>query len=37
MAEVRIGDNCMMGPNVGIYTADHSINLKEGIRVDMQY
>lgn len=25
MAEVRIGDNCMLGPNVGIYTAGHSI------------
>ncbi|MCC8309954.1 hypothetical protein PWA59_02875 [Bacillus velezensis] len=21
MADVRIGDNCMIGPNVGIYTA----------------
>jgi maltose O-acetyltransferase len=25
MAEVRIGDNCMIGPNVGLYTAGHSI------------
>lgn len=25
MAEVHIGDNCMLGPNVGIYTAGHSI------------
>lgn len=25
IAEVRIGDNCMLGPNVGIYTAGHSI------------
>lgn len=25
MAEVRIGDNCMIGPNVGIYTAGHSL------------
>ncbi|PEJ60091.1 maltose acetyltransferase [Bacillus sp. AFS002410] len=25
MAEVRIGKNCMIGPNVGIYTAGHSI------------
>ena len=25
MGEVRIGDNCMLGPNVGIYTAGHSI------------
>jgi maltose O-acetyltransferase len=28
MAEVRIGDNCMIGPNVGIYTAGHSIEPK---------
>jgi maltose O-acetyltransferase len=28
MAEVRIGDNCMMRPNVGIYTTDHSIEPK---------
>ncbi|CAM3192126.1 sugar O-acetyltransferase [Filibacter tadaridae] len=28
MAEVRIGDNCMLGPNVGIYTAGHSIEPK---------
>ena len=26
MAEVRIGDNCMIAPNVGIYTAGHTIN-----------
>jgi len=25
MAEVRIGDDCMIAPNVGIYTAGHSI------------
>lgn len=25
MAEVRIGHDCMLGPNVGIYTAGHSI------------
>ncbi|MCL7745621.1 sugar O-acetyltransferase [Halalkalibacter alkaliphilus] len=25
MAEVRIGDNCMLGPNGGIYTAGHSL------------
>lgn len=25
MAEVRIGDNCLIGPNVGIYTAGHNI------------
>ena len=28
MAEVRIGDHCMIGPNVGIYTAGHSIEPK---------
>jgi maltose O-acetyltransferase len=28
MAEVRIGDNCMIGPNVGIYTSGHSIEPK---------
>lgn len=26
MAEVRIGDNCLIGPNVGIYTAGHHVN-----------
>lgn len=26
VAEVRIGDNCMMAPNVGIYTATHPID-----------
>jgi maltose O-acetyltransferase len=26
MAEVRIGDNCLIGPNVGLYTAGHDIN-----------
>ena len=25
MAEVRIGDNCMFGPNVSLYTAGHNI------------
>lgn len=25
IAKVEIGDNCMMGPNVGIYTSTHSI------------
>lgn len=25
MAEVKIGDNCLIGPNVGLYTAGHSI------------
>lgn len=25
MAEVRIGDNCMLGPNVSLYTAGHRI------------
>ncbi|MFP3126376.1 MULTISPECIES: sugar O-acetyltransferase [Bacillaceae] len=29
MAEVRIGDDCMIGPNVGIYTAGHSIEPKD--------
>ncbi|WP_026564919.1 sugar O-acetyltransferase [Bacillus sp. UNC41MFS5] len=28
MAEVRIGQNCMIGPNVGIYTAGHSTEPK---------
>jgi len=28
MAEVIIGHNCMIGPNVGIYTAGHSIEPK---------
>ena len=26
MAEVRIGDNCLIAPNVGIYTAGHDID-----------
>ena len=26
MAEVKIGDNCLIAPNVGIYTAGHHIN-----------
>ena len=26
MATVRIGDNCLIGPNVGIYTAGHNIH-----------
>jgi len=26
MAEVKIGDNCLIAPNVGIYTAGHSVN-----------
>lgn len=29
MAEVRIGHNCMIGPDVGIYTAGHSISPKD--------
>ncbi|RST59979.1 sugar O-acetyltransferase [Siminovitchia terrae] len=29
MAEVRVGHNCMIGPNVGIYTAGHSIESKD--------
>jgi len=28
MAEVRIGDDCMIAPNVGIYTAGHSVEPK---------
>ena len=26
MAEVKIGDNCLIAPNVGIYTAGHNVN-----------
>jgi len=26
MSEVRIGNNCLLGPNVGIYTTGHNIN-----------
>ncbi|QJW90663.1 sugar O-acetyltransferase [Spirosoma taeanense] len=26
MGEVKIGDNCLIAPNVGIYTAGHNIN-----------
>ena len=29
VAEVQIGDNCMMGPNVQIYTAIHPLEFKE--------
>lgn len=29
MAEVIVGDNCMIGPNVGIYTAGHAIEPKD--------
>jgi maltose O-acetyltransferase len=29
MAEVRIGNKCMIGPNVGLYTAGHSIEPKD--------
>lgn len=25
LAEIRIGDNCLIGPNVGIYTAGHRL------------
>jgi maltose O-acetyltransferase len=28
-AEVRIGENCLIGPQVGIYTATHPTNAKE--------
>lgn len=29
MAEVRIGDNCLIAPNVGIYTTGHNISPHE--------
>ena len=29
VAQVQIGDNCMMGPNVQIYTATHPLEAKE--------
>ncbi|MGL4269029.1 MAG: sugar O-acetyltransferase [Plesiomonas sp.] len=29
VAEVRIGDNCMLGPQVGIYTATHPLDPDE--------
>lgn len=29
MAQVIVGDNCMLGPNVGIYTAGHHIEPKD--------
>lgn len=29
MAEVRIGDNCMLAPNVSIYTAGHHLTAKD--------
>ena len=29
MSEVRIGDDCMIAPNVGIYTAGHNVGPKE--------
>ena len=25
LAEIRIGDNCLIGPDVGIYTAGHRL------------
>ena len=25
-AEIKIGDNCLIGPNVGIYTTSHNLN-----------
>lgn len=28
-AEIRIGDNCLIGPNVGIYTASHDLEPKD--------
>lgn len=32
-AEIKIGDNCFIGPNCGMYTAAHPIFLKKGIKV----
>jgi len=29
VAEVRLGDNCMLGPQVGIYTATHPLDPKK--------
>lgn len=29
MAEVRVGNNCLIGPNVGLYTAGHNIDPKD--------
>lgn len=29
VAEVRLGDNCMLGPQVGIYTASHPLDPKK--------
>lgn len=29
VAEVKIGDNCMIAPNVGIYTATHELPVKQ--------
>lgn len=29
VAEVRLGDNCMLGPQVGIYTATHPLDPKQ--------
>ena len=29
MAKVRVGDNCMIDPNVGLYTTVHSIETKD--------
>lgn len=28
-AEIRIGDNCLIGPNVGIYTTGHNLTPKD--------
>lgn len=32
MAEVRIRNNCLIGPNVGIYTVGHKINSLERLK-----
>lgn len=31
VSEIRIGDNCLMGPSVHIYTAGHPLNVEERI------
>ena len=34
LAEIRIGDNCLIGPDVGIYTAGHRLE-PEGRTTDV--
>lgn len=36
MAEVKIGDNCLIAPNVGIYTAGHNISRLTDTKLDLQ-